>query len=46
MGLVTPVRSALLQEGIDILAILNALRLTWQPKIQADFKAEGRAPKS
>lgn len=44
IGMVTPVQSALLQEGIDILAILNALRLTWQPKIQADFKAEGRAP--
>jgi heavy metal translocating P-type ATPase len=28
-GYITPVVGALLQEGIDVLAILNALRLTW-----------------
>lgn len=36
-GYVTPVQGALLQEGIDMLAILNALRLTWQPKVNADI---------
>lgn len=37
-GYITPVQGALLQEAIDVLAILNALRLTWQPKIEADIK--------
>jgi heavy metal translocating P-type ATPase len=36
-GHITPVQGALLQEVIDVLAILNALRLTWQPKIAADI---------
>jgi heavy metal translocating P-type ATPase len=36
-GYITPVQGALLQEVIDVLAILNALRLTWQPKIEADI---------
>lgn len=38
-GYITPVQGALLQEVIDVLAILNALRLTWQPKIDADIKS-------
>ncbi len=37
-GHITPVQGALLQEGIDALAILNALRMTWQPSIKADIK--------
>lgn len=36
-GFVSPVVGALLQEIIDILAILNALRLIWMKKIQIDF---------
>ncbi len=36
-GHITPVQGALLQEGIDVLAILNALRMTWQPKVKADI---------
>lgn len=38
-GFITPVVGALLQEGIDMLAIFNALRLTWGPKIKADMKS-------
>ncbi len=38
-GMIPPVIGALLQEGIDVLAILNALRLTWKPNIQADIQA-------
>lgn len=37
-GYISPVEGALFQEVIDILAILNALRLTWQSKIEADIK--------
>ena len=36
-GYISPVAGALLQEAIDVLAILNALRLTWQPKVVADI---------
>lgn len=36
-GWLTPVAGALLQEGIDILAILNALRLTWGNTMQTDL---------
>ncbi len=36
-GHITPVAGALLQEAIDILAIANALRMTWQKKIEADI---------
>ena len=38
IGVITPVMGALLQEGIDIIAILNALRLTWKSKIIVDIK--------
>lgn len=37
LGYITPVQGALLQEAIDVLAIMNALRLTWQPKVEADI---------
>jgi heavy metal translocating P-type ATPase len=37
-GHITPVAGALLQEGIDILAILNALRLTWVGEVQTDLR--------
>lgn len=36
-GFITPVAGALLQEMIDVLAIANALRMTWQKKIEADI---------
>ena len=36
-GYITPVVGALLQEGIDILAIANALRLTWSRNINTDL---------
>lgn len=34
-GYITPVAGALLQEVIDILAIANALRMTWQRRVEA-----------
>ncbi|MFZ2314446.1 MAG: heavy metal translocating P-type ATPase [Gammaproteobacteria bacterium] len=36
-GYISPVVGALLQEGIDILAIINALRLIWGSKIEIDL---------
>lgn len=36
-GYITPVMGALLQEAIDILAIANALRLTWSRTIDTDL---------
>jgi heavy metal translocating P-type ATPase len=36
-GYISPVIGAILQEVIDILAIMNALRLIWGNKIEADF---------
>ena len=36
-GHLTPVEGALAQEAIDIIAIINALRLAWQPKIAVDM---------
>jgi len=38
-GLLTPVAGALLQEIIDLLAVLNALRVARQPKTLTDFAA-------
>jgi heavy metal translocating P-type ATPase len=40
IGMITPVMGALLQEGIDIIAILNALQLTWHSKVSADIAVE------
>jgi heavy metal translocating P-type ATPase len=37
-GYLTPVQAALLQEAIDVLAIANALRLSWGRKISTDFQ--------
>jgi heavy metal translocating P-type ATPase len=39
IGLVTPVMGALLQEGIDVIAILNALQLIWRSNVLVDIKA-------
>jgi P-type E1-E2 ATPase len=39
-GHITPVVGALLQEVIDVLAIVNALRMTWQKRIEADIPAK------
>ena len=36
-GFITPVAGAILQEGIDMLAIFNALRLTFGQKIKTDM---------
>jgi heavy metal translocating P-type ATPase len=36
-GYISPVAGAILQEVIDLLAIANALRLTWGKKIETDF---------
>lgn len=37
-GFITPVAGAILQEIIDVIAILNSLRLIWKPKIESDFE--------
>lgn len=39
-GYISPVVGAILQEVIDIIAILNALRLIWGFKIETDFTSE------
>lgn len=36
-GIINPVQGALLQEIIDVVAILNALRLTWQKSVVSDI---------
>lgn len=40
-GYISPVYGALLQELIDIIAILNSLQLIWGKKIKTDFIDEG-----
>jgi P-type E1-E2 ATPase len=35
-GIINPVEGALLQEIIDVVAILNALRMTWQKSLKTD----------
>lgn len=37
-GLISPVFGALLQEVIDVVAILNALRMTWASSVATDMK--------
>lgn len=37
-GLITPVVGAILQEMIDVIAIMNSLRLIWSHKIKSDFE--------
>lgn len=37
IGMIPPVMGALLQEGIDIIAILYALQLTWHSKVEVDI---------
>ena len=36
-GLLPPAAGALLQEGIDLVAVLNALRMTWNPGALSDY---------
>ncbi len=36
LGIINPVEGALLQEIIDVVAILNALRMTWESSVAAD----------
>lgn len=40
-GLITPVQGALIQEGIDLFAVLNALRVAREPKRLGEISAEG-----
>lgn len=44
-GYIQPVVGALLQEGIDVLAILNALRLIWKTEIETDLFANFKSRK-
>ncbi len=37
-GYLPPVAGALLQEAIDVLAVLNALRAAWRPRTLTDFQ--------
>lgn len=37
IGMIPPVMGALLQEGIDIIAIVYALQLTWHSKVSVDI---------
>ena len=37
IGYISPVQAALLQEFIDVIAIANALRMTWGNKIETDL---------
>jgi len=37
MGMLTPVAGAITQEVIDVLAIANALRAAWPPRVLSDF---------
>ena len=39
-GHISPVQAALLQEFIDVLAIANALRLSWGKKVETDLEVE------
>lgn len=42
-GLIPPVAGALLQQAIDIVAILNALRLSFRDKISIDLPSSGNS---
>jgi heavy metal translocating P-type ATPase len=39
LGMLPPVAGAIVQEGIDILAVLNALRAAWPPRVLSDYRA-------
>ncbi len=39
-GLLPPTAGALLQEGIDLVAVLNALRMSWNPGALSDYDRE------
>jgi heavy metal translocating P-type ATPase len=41
-GYISPVMGAILQEVIDIIAIVNALQLIWGSKIETDFSLKGK----
>jgi cation transport ATPase len=38
-GYITPVVGAILQEFIDVIAIMNALRLIWNNKVKIDHQS-------
>jgi cation transport ATPase len=37
-GYLPPVAGAILQEAIDVFAVLNALRAAWPPKALTDYE--------
>jgi len=37
-GLLPPAAGALLQEAIDVVAVLNALRVSWHPESLTDYR--------
>jgi len=39
VGLLPPAAGALVQEGIDVVAVLNALRVSWRPGDLTDYRA-------
>jgi heavy metal translocating P-type ATPase len=43
-GLLPPVWGAILQEAIDVLAVLNALRVAWIPRSLVDYALDPIAP--
>jgi hypothetical protein len=42
-GWLPPVAGALLQEVIDVLAVLNAARVAWSPRDLSDYQTEAPA---
>jgi len=40
-GHLPPVAGAIAQEVVDIVVVLNALRVAWPPKALTDFRAGG-----
>jgi cation transport ATPase len=41
LGYISPVQAALMQELIDVIAIANALRMTWGHTIEIDLNNGG-----
>jgi len=40
-GLLPPAVGALVQEGIDVVAVLNALRVSWDQGTLSDYRNRG-----
>jgi hypothetical protein len=43
-GYLPPVAGAIMQEVIDVVAVLNALRVSFPPRTLTDFEPEPSAP--